>query len=358
MSSEKIFLNPEDLLPRIEALRADGKVIVFGNGCFDLIHVGHIRYLQAAKALGDVLIIAVNTDGSVKQTRPDRLPINPDHERFEVLAALEPVDFVIPLADRLPNALLEMFQPDIQAKGTDYTLERMPEFDERIAVKCVLRRFTVDETVSYIQHRLHTAGATRPIFEPDALEAIHRLSYGIPRRINRLCDLSLLIGFAEERASLSTVQIESVSNDFHARYSAVKREYCYFIAIRPQALHRNFVWQLAYTLNIDDMNQAAKLIEGRHNFESFCRTKSDVKHHDCHVEFSNWSQRGEHLIYTIRADRFLHGMVRTLVGMFVDIGRYRLKTSDIRSILETKNRKAAGQAAPPQGLILEKVYYK
>ena len=153
-------------------------------------------------------------------------------------------------------------------------------------------------------------------------------------------------------------RIESVSNDFHARYSAVKREYCYFIAIRPQALHRNFVWQLAYTLNIDDMNQAAKLIEGRHNFESFCRTKSDVKHHDCHVEFSNWSQRGEYLIYTIRADRFLHGMVRTLVGMFVDIGRYRLKTSDISSILETKNRKAAGQAAPPQGLILEKVYYK
>ena len=127
VSSDKIFLNPEDLLSKIEALRADGKVIVFGNGCFDLIHVGHVRYLTAAKSLGDVLIIAVNTDDSVRQGRPDRMPINPDHERYEVLAALEPVDFVVPLADRLPNALLELFRPEIQAKGTDYSLDRMPE---------------------------------------------------------------------------------------------------------------------------------------------------------------------------------------------------------------------------------------
>jgi rfaE bifunctional protein nucleotidyltransferase chain/domain len=123
----KIFLNPHDLRSQVEALHDAGKTIVFGNGCFDIIHVGHIRYLQAARALGDVLIIAVNTDRSVQMGRPDRLPFNPDHERMEVLAALEPVDFVVPLDDRLPNALLELYRPHIQAKGTYYTLDRMPE---------------------------------------------------------------------------------------------------------------------------------------------------------------------------------------------------------------------------------------
>ena len=127
MSSVKIFEDPKDLLPLLAALRAEGKTIVFGNGCFDIIHVGHVRYLQAAKALGDVLIIAVNTDESVKINRPERMPINPAHERMEVVAALDPVDYVVPLEDRLPNELLELYRPHIQAKGTDYTMDRMPE---------------------------------------------------------------------------------------------------------------------------------------------------------------------------------------------------------------------------------------
>jgi len=123
----KIIANPHVLLPRLAELRAAGKTIVFGNGCFDIIHVGHVRYLEAARALGDVLIIAVNTNESVKLSRPDRLPVNPDHERMEVIAALAAVDYVVPLADRLPNTLLELFKPHIQAKGTDYTLDQMPE---------------------------------------------------------------------------------------------------------------------------------------------------------------------------------------------------------------------------------------
>lgn len=127
MTSAKIFEDPRHLLPLLAALRADGKTIVFGNGCFDIIHVGHIRYLRAAKSLGDVLIIAVNTDESVKLGRPERMPINSYVERMEVIAALEPVDYVVPLAERLPNALLELYKPHIQAKGTDYTMAQMPE---------------------------------------------------------------------------------------------------------------------------------------------------------------------------------------------------------------------------------------
>ena len=127
VTSAKIILDPAALLPRLNDLRSAGKIIVFGNGCFDILHVGHVRYLEAAKALGDVLVIAVNTDESVRLGRPDRLPINPDHERMEVIAALEAVDFVVPLRDRLPNSLLELLKPHIQAKGTDYSLDTMPE---------------------------------------------------------------------------------------------------------------------------------------------------------------------------------------------------------------------------------------
>ncbi len=127
MSVEKISLDPQDLSPTIEDLRSKGKTIVFANGCFELLHVGHIRYLSAAKALGDFLVVAVNTDESMGRIKPDRKPVNPDIERFELIAALAVVDFVVPLSEDTPNSLLELFRPQIHTKGTDYTLEQIPE---------------------------------------------------------------------------------------------------------------------------------------------------------------------------------------------------------------------------------------
>ena len=123
----KIFQSPENLVPHINELRSQGRTIVFGNGCFELLHVGHIRYLRAAKALGDILILAVNTDSSVNQIKPDRSPVVPDFERFEVVAALEAVDFVVPLREKTPISLIKLFRPHYQAKGTDYNPENMPE---------------------------------------------------------------------------------------------------------------------------------------------------------------------------------------------------------------------------------------
>lgn len=125
--SNKIFLSPQDLVPHIENLRTRGKTIVFGNGCFELLHVGHIRYLTAAKALGDILILGVNTDASVKKNKPDRNPIIPDFERFEVLSAIEAVDFIVPLKEKTPISLIQLFRPHYQAKGTDYEPDKMPE---------------------------------------------------------------------------------------------------------------------------------------------------------------------------------------------------------------------------------------
>jgi type II secretory pathway predicted ATPase ExeA len=95
-------------------------------------------------------------------------------------------------------------------------LDRMPELDERLAVKCLLRRLTLEETISYVHHRLQAAGAQREIFEVGAVEAIHHCSLGVPRRINRLCDLALLVGFAEERETVGEHQIEAVAEELVA----------------------------------------------------------------------------------------------------------------------------------------------
>jgi general secretion pathway protein A len=92
-------------------------------------------------------------------------------------------------------------------------LDRMPQLDERLGVKCLLRPLSVEETMSYVEHRLTMAGATRTIFAPAALEAIHRLTLGNPRRINRLCDLALLIGFAEEQKTILEAHIEAVAQE-------------------------------------------------------------------------------------------------------------------------------------------------
>ncbi len=124
---DKIFADPEALLPRLEDHRRRGETIVFGNGCFDLIHVGHVRYLDAARALGDRLVIAVNTEASIR-TNPNREPpLNPCEKRMEVIAGMAAVDYVVPLEAALPIPLIELYRPHIQAKGTDYTLEQMPE---------------------------------------------------------------------------------------------------------------------------------------------------------------------------------------------------------------------------------------
>jgi D-beta-D-heptose 7-phosphate kinase/D-beta-D-heptose 1-phosphate adenosyltransferase len=115
------LLSPEQLLPALAEARAKGKRIVFTNGCFDLLHVGHTRYLQAAKALGDLLVVGVNTDASVRslEKAPDR-PIVPEAQRAEVVAALGCVDFVVLFADPDPGRLIAAIQPDVLVKGGDW----------------------------------------------------------------------------------------------------------------------------------------------------------------------------------------------------------------------------------------------
>lgn len=118
------------LAARLAGLRRGGRRIAFANGHFDVLHVGHLRYLQAARAQGDVLVVAVNGDASVERLKGPGRPVVPAAERAELLAALEPVDFVVLFEEDSPAGLLAALRPDVHCKGTDYgTPERVPEYE-------------------------------------------------------------------------------------------------------------------------------------------------------------------------------------------------------------------------------------
>ena len=118
-----------ELAAEARRLQAAGSTLAFANGHFDLLHVGHLRYLQAARAAADYLIVAVNDDASVRSLKGPGRPVVPAAERAELLAGLAPVDFVVVFAGDSPAALLSEIRPDVHCKGTDYgTPERVPEF--------------------------------------------------------------------------------------------------------------------------------------------------------------------------------------------------------------------------------------
>jgi rfaE bifunctional protein nucleotidyltransferase chain/domain len=126
----KIIRDEKTLIEIVEKLKASGKKIVFTNGCFNLLHVGHIRSLKDAKSTGDVLVVGINNDQSVKDLKGNRyLLIIPVEERMEILAALNMVDYVIPFSGLSADNLILKIKPQIYAKGTDYTKESVPERD-------------------------------------------------------------------------------------------------------------------------------------------------------------------------------------------------------------------------------------
>lgn len=114
-----------ELSPLLEILHATGRKIVFTNGCFDLIHTGHTRYLAKAKSLGDILIVAVNSDSSVRGIKGDKRPITPEAERMETLAALESVDYVVLFDEPDPHRIIGELQPDVLVKGGDWPIEKI-----------------------------------------------------------------------------------------------------------------------------------------------------------------------------------------------------------------------------------------
>ena len=118
-----------ELLTRVGDARRDGRTIAFANGCFDLLHVGHIRYLNAAAQEADLLIVAINDDEMVRALKGEGRPILTEADRAELVAALACVDYVIVFPEPTVGPLLEMIRPDVHCKGTDYTLDSVPERD-------------------------------------------------------------------------------------------------------------------------------------------------------------------------------------------------------------------------------------
>ena len=164
-----------------------------------------------------------------------------------------------------------------------------------------------------------------------------------------------LNGLLDNDIRIKDVQI--TSPEFHARFSAKVRIYKYQIAQCPQALLRNQCWEFYGELDESLMNDAAQSIIGRKDFKGFCRAIAKVNNHFCTVHQAIWQKRGELLEFRIEANRFLHGMVRALVGTMVDIGRGKRPAGDINMILAAGDRTIASQAAPAKGLILDQILY-
>jgi len=118
----------EKLREKVEELKREGRRIVFTNGCFDIIHLGHIRYLREAKSKGDVLIVGLNSDESVRRIKGEKRPLMPEEERAEILASLEMVDFVVLFDELVPDELIKLIRPDVHIKGGDYASpDELPE---------------------------------------------------------------------------------------------------------------------------------------------------------------------------------------------------------------------------------------
>jgi tRNA pseudouridine38-40 synthase len=152
-------------------------------------------------------------------------------------------------------------------------------------------------------------------------------------------------------------KIEEVDLDFNSRYDAKRRLYKYRIHLGRTAILRNYVWEVLYPLDLEKIIEATENIEGEHDFSSFCLAESGKENNVCRVSSANWQKSGDELTFKIEADRFLHTMVRGLVGTLVEVGRGYFSVSDFIDIMEAKDRRKAGPTAPARGLYLVEVKY-
>lgn len=161
-------------------------------------------------------------------------------------------------------------------------------------------------------------------------------------------------------SSIAVSSIRAVADDFHARFDARSRQYRYRIGTTPFAIESMVRWWVRPAPEIDRMNEAASYLLGRHNFTSFCRTQTETENKVCHVTEARWTTvpgTRDHADFVIRADRFLHGMVRAIVGTLIEVGQGKREPEEIATLLKQMDRSAAGFAAPAMGLTLEKVAY-
>jgi tRNA pseudouridine38-40 synthase len=177
--------------------------------------------------------------------------------------------------------------------------------------------------------------------------------------VERDVEINLLAKSLNAVMPPSIIILESMEAplDFNARFDAKSRRYTYSISQEPTAIQRNYCWQVFQKLNLSSMQKCAQQVLGTHSFRSFCKVETDAHNHRCSVLVSQWIQKDKILKYEISANRFLHGMVRTLVGTMVNVGRGHTKYEEFHKILELNDRSFAGMSAPAKGLCLEEIVY-
>lgn len=144
------ILNRKNISEFVQNLQKAGKTVAATNGCFDILHVGHVRYLQKSRSYADYLIVLLNSDKSVKSIKGDDRPINNEMDRAEILVALNCVDFVVMFDEDSPAALLDEIKPDVYTKGADYTMETLPERD------IMIKNGTRVEFIDFVQGKSTT----------------------------------------------------------------------------------------------------------------------------------------------------------------------------------------------------------
>jgi rfaE bifunctional protein nucleotidyltransferase chain/domain len=174
-----MVVTEQELVETVARDRAAGRSVAFANGCFDLLHVGHVRYLQASAAEADCLIVAVNDDASVAGLKGKGRPILPAAERAELVAALRHVDYVVVFGDASVERLLRLVKPDVHCKGTDYTVDTVPE--RAVVAAYGGRTAIVGDPKSHATRELLARIAGTPDLAPRASHLAPRASHLAPR---------------------------------------------------------------------------------------------------------------------------------------------------------------------------------
>ncbi len=151
------IVTQEEIVNIVRAGQKEGKTFAATNGCFDILHVGHVRYLQKTKSLANYSVVMLNADKSVKLIKGDSRPINNESDRAEILTALNCVDYVVLFEEKSPAGLLEKIKPDIYTKGADYTLETLPEREivERNGIKVEFIEFVQGKSTTNIINKIN-----------------------------------------------------------------------------------------------------------------------------------------------------------------------------------------------------------
>ncbi|NLP09034.1 tRNA pseudouridine(38-40) synthase TruA [bacterium] len=212
-------------------------------------------------------------------------------------------------------------------------------------VEAALSRLTAEPI------RVHCAGRTD--------SGVHALGQVVNFHCHRVWNPEIYVngGNGLLPRDVRILSAEPVSDDFHSRYSARSRSYRYQISRRVCAVGRQYRWHVPYELDVQAMASAVSGLVGEHDFESFCQAGSGLHHFRCLVHQVDWQRQGDELIFEITANRFVHNMVRILVGTCVEFGRGRRHPQEMHAILQARDRRVAGPTAPAHGLLLTAVGY-